>query len=319
VVLDTDLGSDVDDALALAVLLGSAEVDLLGATTVYGDVELRAKLLAGFAALAGVHVPCRPGQAEPLSGAPVWLSGEEGAHFPDLDRVLAKAEADPEPALDGVEWLVEQGRTTAGRLEVVAIGPLTNLALAVRHDPAFVGNVRRVWLMGGCFAPDAEREAPEHNFRADAVAADEVIRSGLPITVLGVELTRQLRLGDTEVAELGAGGHPLGVQLEREARAWMAYWNEPHDVPHDAVAVIRMLRPELFTSRTAWIRVEPGGARAGQVVPCASVVPRSSPVELVTGLDVPAVTREILDRIRAAAVRGPRASPGERRGERCAT
>jgi purine nucleosidase len=84
VVLDTDLGSDVDDALALAVLLGSPEVELIGAVTGYGPVALRARLAAGFAALAGRRLTVVAGVAEPLSGRPVWLSGQEGRHFPDL-------------------------------------------------------------------------------------------------------------------------------------------------------------------------------------------------------------------------------------------
>jgi purine nucleosidase len=315
VVLDTDLGSDVDDALALAVLLGSPELDLLGVTTVYGDVVLRARLAAGFAALAGRGpadpLPVIPGSAEPLSGKPVWVSGEEGKHFPDLTALsLGRTPASAPTASsipsvsmpnclragmhdhDGVCWLLEQAELHAGELEIVAIGPLTNLARAVRADPEFGGRIARVWMMGGLFGDGP----PEHNFASDAVAADLVLRSGLPITVLGVELTRQLRLADAEVTEIGRAG-ALGAQLERETRAWMAYWDEPFDVPHDAVAVIRMLRPDLFTGLPIRVRVEPGGESAGLV----GLDQSGSVVEIVTGLDIPAVTREILDRIRAAS------------------
>ena len=357
VVLDTDLGSDVDDALALAVLLGSPEVDLLGATTVYGDVTLRARLARGFAALAGRDLTVTAGIAEPLSGRPVWVSGDEGKHFPDV----GSAPIDP----NGVDWLLEQARQAPGELEIVAIGPLTNLAYAVRTDPLFASSIRRVWLMGGLFAAPrspspaaqaAESGAPaetggpgptggrpddepaEHNFAADAVAADAVLRSGLPITVLGVELTRRLRLYEPEIAELGALG-ALGAQLERETRAWTAYWNEPYDVPHDAIAVIAMLRPELFSRREARVRVITDGEHAGRIIEdgmvddaaeapdvvlhaggriiedgTADVVlddagrNRGSALTIVTDLDIPAVTREILDRIRVAS-----------QGEPCAT
>jgi purine nucleosidase len=318
VVLDTDLGSDVDDALALAVLLGSPEVELVGAVTGYGQVALRARLAAGFAALAGRRLTVVAGVAEPLSGRPVWLSGQEGRHFPDLGT----APVDPR----GVGWLLDRARQARGELEIVAIGPLTNLAHAVRADPAFAASVHRVWLMGGRFGthgrpqpdqpdqldePDEPVEPPEHNFASDAVAADEVLRSGLPITVLGVELTRRLRLYEPEIAALGTGA--LGAQLEREVRAWTAYWNEPYDVPHDAIAVIAMLRPDLFTRRPARVRVIPDGEFAGQVVeepedPEDGQRGRGSPVTVVTGLDVPAVTAEILHRIAVAS-----------QGEPCAT
>ncbi len=296
--LDTDLGSDVDDALALAVLLGSPELDLLGASTVYGDVRMRARLLAGFAALAGRDVPAHPGRSQPLSGRPVWVSGEEGQHFAGLDHLVTAPPSDR----DGVDWLLEQARAAEGELEIVAVGPLTNLAHAVRSDPGFVTSVRRVWLMGGSFEEPATGR-PEHNFASDAVAADEVIRSGLRLTVTGLEITRQVRLDGAAVAELGTAG-PLGAQLERETRAWMAYWNEPHDVPHDAVTVIAMLRPDLFTERPIRVCVQPGGEDAGAVRHDRT----GTVVNVVTAVDVPAVTREILDRIRVAS-----------RGEPCAT
>jgi purine nucleosidase len=301
VVLDTDLGSDVDDALALAVLLGSPELDLLGATTVYGDVRLRARLVTGFAALAGRTLTCRPGRGEPLSGTPVWLSGQEGRHFPlpppppSFPRDHAVRRTPDEEGTDGVGWLLEQAENAVGNLEIVAIGPLTNLALALRTDPAFAGRIRRVWLMGGNFSAPPDEPA-EHNFGSDAVAAAEVIRSGLPITALGVELTRQLRLEDDDVTEIGRRG-PLGRQLERETRAWMAYWNEPYDVPHDAVTVVRMLRPDLFTEQVMHVRVVAEGSDAGRVVTDGIL---GTAVTVVTDLDVPAVRREILDRIRAA-------------------
>lgn len=311
-VLDTDLGSDVDDALALAVLLGSPEVDLLGAVTVYGDVTLRARLAAGFAALAGRALTVVAGSAEPLSGRAVWVSGDEGKHFPGL----------PDPPIDpgGVQWLLERARQEQGGLEIVAIGPLTNLAHAIRADPSFASSIHRVWLMGGMFATpgSAGDEPAEHNFASDAIAADEVLRSGLPITVLGVEITRQLLLFEPEIVELGEVG-ALGAQLEREVRAWMAYWNEPYDIPHDATTVIAMLRPELFTHRQAQARVIPEGEFAGRIIEDdgqtlveddgQAVVgddsqdarhDRGSPVTVVTGLDIPAVTREIIARIRAA-------------------
>lgn len=296
VVLDTDLGSDPDDAMALAVLLGSDEVDLLGAVTVYGDVEFRARLLTGYAGMAGRPVTVATGAGEPLSGRPVWMSGEEGALFPGAPG--------PDPATtvtDGVGWLLDRARESAGDLEVLAIGPLTDLATALRAEPSFGSGVRRVWMMGGLFASarsgsNPDTDDPEHNFSSDALASAEVLASGLPITVLGLELTRRLRLGEPELAEFLRMGE-LGAQLEKETRAWMRYWDEPFDVPHDAIAAVAMLRPELFEVRTAHVRVLPDGPRAGQVVEDGA----GAPVDVVTDLDEPAVRHEILTRIRVAA------------------
>jgi purine nucleosidase len=259
--------------------LGSPEVDLLGVTTVYGDVELRARLVHGFAALAGRRLTVWPGVSQPLSGRPVWVSGDEGKHFAEALREPARSLHD------------HRGLHDHGGLEIVAIGPLSNLAQAVRTDPGFAGRVRRVWMMGGNVGDTRAAEPPEHNFGSDAVAADEVFRAGLPITLLGVEVTRRLRLEEAEIAELGTYG-PLGRQLERETRAWTAYWNEPYDVPHDAVTVIRMLRPDLFTETVRRLRIAPDGRVEDDAT--------GAPVTVVTDLDIPAVRREIMDRIRAA-------------------
>lgn len=251
VVLDTDLGSDVDDALALAVLLGSPELRLLGATTVYGDTVLRARLLTRFAGLAGRRVPCVAGARTPLSGADVWLSGAEGALWTGLDDTAVPLPGDAPPVDDpedaAAAWIVDLARRNPG-LEVVAIGPLTNLARAVDLDPGLTRRLARVWVMGGRYDGSAEDVLTEHNARSDDVAWRRVTRSGLPLTLVGLDVTREVRLSMADVGAIGGWG-PLGARLAVETRAWMAHWDEPYDVPHDATTVVRAVRPELFGDR----------------------------------------------------------------------
>lgn len=235
VILDTDIGSDVDDAMALALLLASREVDLLGITTVYGDTLLRARIARRYTSLAGRDVPVFAGLAEPRSGRPVWWAGHEGS----LHQALADEPVDPMPAVD---FLLRSARAHAGTLEVIAIGPLTNIAAAIDQDPTFAARVRRLWVMGGDFAGG---EA-EHNFRSDSVAAVTVFGSGIATVVSGLEITRQLTIGADQLARLRAAG-PLGAALGADIDQWWEFWNESWNVPHDPVTVLTLTRPDLFT------------------------------------------------------------------------
>ncbi len=288
-VLDTDIGSDVDDALALAVLLGSPEVELLGVSTVYGDVGLRARIAARLAGLAGRQLVCAPGLAQPMSGRAVWMSGREGALLPGVDRDRL------EPAGIGPAWLVEQARAHPGALEVAAVGPLTNLAAALELEPGLPGLLRGVWVMGGRFGVSAVGAGPEHNLACDAVAADRVLGSELPVTVVGLEITRQVTLRPADV-DLVEGWGPLGRQLAREVRDWTELVGGPQDVPHDATCVLRALEPLLFQGRRARLRVTASGAEQG----CVREEDGPPRTEVATAVDAGAAREEILQRIGTA-------------------
>ena len=291
VVLDTDIGTDVDDAIALGVLLGSPEVELAGVLTAYGDAVLRARIARRLLRLAGrTQVPVVPGLGQPLSGREVWWGGHEGSLHDDL----AAEPVDPlPPGLDGPGWLRGLVHAHPGEVEVLAVAPLTNVAAAVRADPAFAADVGHVWVMGGRF--DLGTDEAEHNFASDAVAAEIVMGAGLPLTVLGLDITRQVRLADADVTAIGALGD-LGRQLERETRQCMARWDEPYDVPHDAVTAVRMVAPQLFTGAGRPVRVETDRAGAGRCRHDSD----GPEVEVVTSVDAGAVVAEIHHRLAAA-------------------
>ncbi|GAA5046828.1 purine nucleosidase [Thermocatellispora tengchongensis] len=284
VVLDTDLGSDVDDVLALAVLLGSPEVDLLGCTTVYGDTALRARLTKRFLRLAGREAPVVPGERETLTGRKVWWAGHEGALFADLDT---------EPLDDGADapaYLTAQVAAAPGEIDVVAIGPLTNIARAVQADPGFAGNVRHLWIMGGRFGGAGD---PEHNFRSDPEAAAIVFGSGAPITVTGLEVTTTVRLDAADVGRISAAG-ALGAALEAEIRQWWRFWNTEWNTPHDPITVLTMLVPEMFAF-TAYgsVGVTPDGPDAG----ASAFTAGEGATRVTTGAGPREVAEEIVRRI----------------------
>jgi purine nucleosidase len=253
VVLDTDIGSDVDDALALALILGLPSIELVGVTTVYGDTTLRARLAQRYAGLAGVKLTVIPGLERPLSGKEVWWPGHEGTLHPNL-------EAEPiETRVSAAGFLQNMATKYAGELNVIAIGPLTNIAEAIQDDPAFAHNVGQLWIMGGAF----DRAETEHNFRSDDIAARIVFDSGMKITVLPLDVTEKLRVTHEQVTSIGAAG-PLGKALLADIEQWWNYWGIEWNVPHDPLTVLALVQPDLFTfSLSGVVRIATGGENAG--------------------------------------------------------
>lgn len=302
IILDTDIGSDVDDAMALAQLMGTPNLDLLEVHTVYGDTRLRARIARRYAALAGVDVDVVAGVAKPLSGREVWWAGHEGTLHHDLDHETVAPGSAP-------ERLVARLREQPGELDVVAIGPLTNLAAALESEPKVARWIRNLWVMGGSFGADA---GPEHNFRSDDLAAQTVLNAGIPTTVTGLEITQRVSIETKRLHRIRAAG-PLGAALGADIEQWWAYWNETWNVPHDPVAVLTLTRPDLFTfSEPGRIDIALGGENAGH---STFVADPAGTVRIASDLDTDAVAEEITARIVAAGL-GENAGHGETDGHR---
>src|SRR5260370_33585306 len=125
VILDTDVGSDVDDILALVMLAKAPELDLVGITTVYGDTILRAKIARPTChMLERPDLDIIPGAPKPISGRQVYWAGHEGEGIPDLETISIDS------AKQAEAYLVEKATALAGELEILGIGPLTNIAKA---------------------------------------------------------------------------------------------------------------------------------------------------------------------------------------------
>jgi inosine-uridine nucleoside N-ribohydrolase len=293
VILDTDIGSDVDDALALAMLFGSPEVNLLGVTTVYGDVAVRARIARRLARLAGHDgLTVVPGAERPLTGQEAWWAGFEGRLYHDLG-----GEAFVDDGTTAAEFLTQTVKDRPGEVDVVAIGPLTNIAEAIRADQSFAQTVRRLYVMGGRF----DQPEPEHNFRSDAIAAAEVFASGIPVTVVGLEITTQARIEPDHLGEIAAAG-ALGRQLEAEVRQWWGFTGHQSNVPHDPLAVLAMLRPDLLTTRPAGVWIEAEGEQAGLSV--AHDDP-TSPTSVVSSVRLPDAVDQTVELITTAGHGGP--------------
>lgn len=301
IILDTDIGSDVDDALALVQILGTPSLELEGVTTVYGDTALRARIVRRYAALAGVDLLAHPGVGTPLSGREVWWAGHEGTLH---DELVREPVAD-EPAVD---HLVRRVLEDPGAIDIVAIGPLTNLAAAIQSEPRFASAVRGLWIMGGAFdegEPDSAE--PEHNFRSDTTAAQIVFDARIPTVVTGLEVTRQVEIRDDSVQRIAQAG-PAGEALYADIAQWWDFWSTQWNVPHDPVTVLTLTRPDLFAfSGPGTVAIEPDGDGAGRSV----FTPDAAGwVRVATRADAAAVGEEIVRAIVAAAAAAPAANAG---------
>lgn len=288
VVLDTDLGSDVDDLLALIMLANEPRADLVGVTTVYGDVVLRARLACHVLRLMGrAEVPVHAGTGQPQSGQEVWWAGHEGGSIPDLERESISP-------VGGVEALIDAAARHAGDLVVIAIGPLTNIAEVLDNDPAWAQRIRRLIVMGGEF----EQGRPEHNFRSDVLATAKVLASGIPAQYVGLDVTTTVWFDEAGLVAATASGTQLASLVDSEVRTLWRHIGSDRSNPHDPLAVLALLEPELLSFERGGWQVVDGGDRLGALERSAA----APVIERCSGVDVAGAREAIIRRLSAAIV-----------------
>lgn len=274
IVIDTDVGADPDDALALILALASPEVDVRGVTIVSGDVSLRARIATRLLGMAGrSDVPVFLGRGEPDQ-----MSGAEGEGL--LDHPFPGPEA-PVQTTSAVDWLLAESRRSPFHL--VAIGSLTNIAAAIEGDREFASRLLGLTVMGGLLdertMPIAWQRAiqergatawPDYNTVCDPAAALTVARCGIPVTWVTLDVTMRAPLR-ASARELLPADHPLGAALGRMIDAWHAVWfptalpppDDPRPVPADAVAILHdpLAVSALFPGE--WLRLRPTHLASG--------------------------------------------------------
>ena len=256
-IIDCDPG--LDDAIALILAHHCAEV--VGITTVSGNVPLAATTANALmlTELLDVDTPVHGGAAQPLAGETTYAAhvhGESGMgdfEPPVHDRTAAGD--------DAVSFLLD---AAASDVWVVAVGPLTNLALAIERDPAWVKRIAGVSIMGGSTAGGNVTAAAEFNIYADPEAAARVFASGAEIRMCGLNLTDQVQTGDALAVELRAAGAPLArfaAQLFDFLHGVMEdLLGERASSLHDPCAVLAVTHPELFEFAPRAVGVEVQGA-----------------------------------------------------------
>ena len=196
ILLDTDVGTDVDDAVAIALLLAAPELDLRALTTVSGDTGLRARIARKLLTLGGrPDVPVAPGVREPILRQRnfLWL-GHEGRGIVEGDEALSLA------LTHGVDLLIDT--VLRERPHVVTIGPLSNLAVAMMKEPSIIEAIPHLTVMGGSIGYARDLPPVEYNLGSDAEAAQLVLRAGIPTTLVPLDVTLRVFLTTVELARL---------------------------------------------------------------------------------------------------------------------
>ncbi len=255
--LDCDPG--LDDALAILLAHGDPELELVAVTTVGGNVSLETTTRNALDLreyLGFRQVPVAAGAAGPLvreakNAAEVHGIGGLG------DVVLPRAILPLDPR-GAVELIVETITASPGHVNLVATGPLTNIALALRAEPRIAQWAASFTIMGGSFTRGNTTPAAEFNIYADPEAAAEVFAAGWQVTMVGLDLTLQA-LVDDQIKERMLGLGPLGRNF---VVPLSTFWNDPQDpdwggqAVHDVCAVAYLSRPDLFKSVPAQVEVE---------------------------------------------------------------
>jgi inosine-uridine nucleoside N-ribohydrolase len=249
VILDTDIGDDIDDAFALALILQSPRLDLRGVTTVFGDAHTRALLVCRF-----LHAVGRP-------DVPV-ASGSPERSRPDFRRQLQyglRPRFRKRPVREtAVEFLYHQLKTEPKKLTLVAVGPLTNLAELVTKHPECKPWIKRIVLMGGAVRVGYNNKPPvevEWNIKCDIKAAQTVFRSGVPLVVGPLDATTNLKLKASQRRQLFAAHTALTWQLQ----ALYQLWDKPTPTLFDPVAVTLCFEEEFCTMKALRLKVDNQG------------------------------------------------------------
>lgn len=262
IIIDTDIGDDVDDAFALALAVKSPELQILGVMTTFGDTETRAKLADRFLAEVGrPEIPVSAGKATATSNPMSQLRYADGGHS-------AKAWHG-----DAAEFLLQQIRKYPGEITLIAIGPLMNVGAAIAKDAATFRKLKRVVLMGGSIRRgygDLGYTAPvppmpEWNILNDVASAQNLFAAGVPLFVMPLDST-QLKMDEVKRAFLFRQGTAVTDQLV----VLYHLWGQETPTLFDPMTIAFVLRPDLCPVQPMHIRVdekgftreEPGAANA---------------------------------------------------------
>ncbi len=267
IILDTDIGDDIDDALALAFALMSDRIELLGVTTVFRNAAQRAELACCLLeALGRTDIPVYTGIGKTLlQSIPDW---EQVAidHRPRQMEVLKRQEPSVQPKTQhAVDFIVETVMASDGDITLVPVGPFTNIAAAFTLEPRLAQKTR-ICMMGGA----TDRVRAEWNALCDPEATRVVFGTGAPITMVGLDVTTKCVMSYEQVKAIGAVDRPVNQICYELIHLWGGENPEPRPTLHDPLAVATLIDPTLCETREMRIEVETGADHLrGATVPVA--------------------------------------------------
>lgn len=273
-IIDTDIGTDIDDAYALLLAIASPELDVRGVTLVHGKVDIRARIALKLLKLAGREdIPVIPGESKPMNPErPIYWPGHEGRGLDFSDIEL------PAGDQSAMEFLASQANEDT---ILLPIGPMTNVGMAIRDYPSEMARYGGIVAMASTFNGfGPENAGGEHNIALDPEAAETVLDSGIPILLAGLNVTLQTSLTRRMVQEISAAGTPLARFMSLMTEDWFSVVGRDTTAMHDSLAVAVSFAPDLV--ETVPVRAEVDKIMAGFITYFEA---EDSPVRICTSLD----------------------------------
>lgn len=297
VILDTDIGTDVDDCVALALILASPELTLEGVTCVYGDVLLRARMVRKLLKLRGrTDVPVMAGMQRTIMGLrDIYWGGHEGVGLLTAeDEGLAPA---PEFAVD---YLIRTVMENPGEIHLLCVGPLTNAAAAFLREPKLAQNLKRLTIMGGAARGPGAYDLPvcEHNIICDADAAHIVFSSGAPISVVPLDVTTRVVIRREDVPRIRAGGTAYHEAVADQVALYPPFAKRGWTHMHDPLAAAVLIQRDLVKWERLRLDVETSGRMtAGATIVRAGTEKLPANVEIALEVDSARFEKLLVERL----------------------
>lgn len=273
ILIDTDPG--IDDAMAILFALRHPELDVVGLTTVWGNVEVEVATQNALRLVeleGNDHVPVARGAARPLANASIGLGkhvhGQDGMGETNLPPPKGKP-----LGISAAQFIVESVMACPGEITLVPIGPLTNLALALQLEPQISMKIKEVVLMGGAATvPGNASPVAEANIYHDPHAASIVFAAGWAVTQVGLDVTSRCIMTRAYLDEIGQADNPASELLVRMLPFYQEFHANTYSLDggiytHDFSAIAYVLDPSLFRTESWPLYVETDGRCAGQTIP----------------------------------------------------
>ena len=250
VLLDTDIGSDIDDAVCLAYLLGQSRCELMGITTVTGEAVKRAGMAASLCSIAGREIPIYPGVEEPL------VVDQKQPRAPQADVLTKQERSRRFPVGEAVDFLRRTIRTYPGEVHLLTIGPLTNVGLLFGSDPEIPGLLSGLTAMAGVYLKESQGAHPtEWNIACDPHAAAVVLRNAPENTrLIGLDVTLQVTMAAQDVKRRFSS--PLLNRVADFAEIW--FKRAEKITFHDPLAAVVLFNEEVCGYQSGVVGVHLG-------------------------------------------------------------
>lgn len=258
IILDCDPGHD--DAIAIMLAARHPAIDLLGITIVAGNQTLNKTLVNGLNVCQklDINVPIHAGMPKPIMREQIVadnIHGESGLDGPKFAPLVRKAESK-----HAIQYIIDTLMNSDGDITLVPVGPLTNIAFAMRMQPAIMPKIREIVLMGGAYGTGNFTPSAEFNIYADPEAARVVFTSGVPLVMMGLDLTNQTTCTADVISRMKKVGGPAGELFSDIMSFTLKTQYENYGLAggpvHDATCIGYLINPDAFKMQDMYVEID---------------------------------------------------------------